>query len=45
MDGPEDLGQALATSVPTVRPYLAHRGATFGDLVTAKRQNRLEATP
>ena len=44
MDGAENLGPALATSVPTVRPYLAHRGASFADLVTAKRQNRLEAT-
>jgi hypothetical protein len=44
MDGAQDLGQALATSVPTVRPYLAHRAASFGDLVAAKRQNRLEAT-
>jgi hypothetical protein len=45
MDGAQDLGQALATSVPTVRPYLAYRGATFGDLVAGKRENRLEATP
>jgi hypothetical protein len=45
MDGAQDLGRALAASVPTVGPYLAHRGATFGDLVTAKRENRLEVTP
>ena len=45
IDGAQDLGQALARSVPTVGPYLAHRGATFGDLVAGKRENRLEATP
>jgi hypothetical protein len=29
MDGAQDLGEAIAGSVPTVRPYLAHRGETF----------------
>ena len=42
MDGAQDLGQALARSVPTVRPYLAHKGASFGGLVAAKREQRLD---
>jgi hypothetical protein len=43
--GAQDLGTALAMSVPTIRPYLVHKGASFTDLVAAKREQRLEAAP
>ena len=42
VDGAQELGQALAASVPTVRPYLANKGASFAALVAAKRELRLE---
>jgi hypothetical protein len=45
MDGAEGLGHALSASVPAVQPYLARRGASFGDLVAAKREQRLEVAP
>lgn len=45
VDGAQGLGQALAASVPTVHPYLAHKGASFGDLVAGKRNQRLEVAP
>ena len=45
MNGAQDLGHALAASVPTVRSYLAHKGARFGDLVAAKCEQRLEVGP
>jgi hypothetical protein len=45
MRGAHDLGSALTARVPTVGPYLAHRGASFTDLVSAKREQRLEEFP
>jgi hypothetical protein len=36
------VGAALATTVPSVRPYLAQRGASFAELVEAKRARRLD---
>ena len=41
-DGAQGLGRALVVSVPTVPPYLAHRGASFEELVRAKRERRLD---
>lgn len=45
MDGAQGLGPALASSVPTVRPYLAHNGTGFAALMAAKREQRLEVAP
>ena len=42
MGGARGVGGALTATVPSVRPYLAHRGASFAELVGAKRQRRLD---
>jgi hypothetical protein len=39
------VGGALAGTVPSVGPYLAHRGASFAELVAAKRERRVEVGP
>ena len=41
MGAARGVGRALATTVPSVHPYLARRGASFADLVRAKRERRL----
>ena len=38
------VGGALAATVPSVRPYLTQRGASFAELVATKRQHRLDVT-
>jgi hypothetical protein len=40
-DGGRGVGGALATTVPSVRPYLERRGASFAELVGAKRERRV----
>jgi hypothetical protein len=38
------VGGALVATVPSVRPYLTQRGASFAELVASKRQRRLDVT-
>jgi len=38
------VGGALVATVPSVQSYLAQRGASFAELVAAKRQRRLDVT-
>jgi hypothetical protein len=40
--GATGVGGVLTATVPSVRLYLAHRGASFAELVRAKRQRRLD---
>ena len=42
IEGAQGLGRALTFTVPTLSGYLAHRGASFEELVRAKRERRLE---
>ncbi len=41
-EGGRGLGGALSARVPSVRPYLERRGASFGELVGAKRELRID---
>jgi hypothetical protein len=42
MGGARRVGGALTATVPSVHPYLTHRGASFAELVGVKRQRRLD---
>jgi hypothetical protein len=44
MGAARGVGSALAATVPSVRPYLEHRGASFAELVVVKRERALQVT-